>query len=975
MSSSSDSESEHSDSSTSEQTSRSNDISEDEKPQAPDIHLQDPLLSGDVRLVETGVDYGERTDEEDEPTPNRANKALASKKTSEIEGKSLAERSKAAASLVKKKPSSKKKAYRPGACLNLCKYPIIHECAEKMGFRIVNDDEEYTLFWADCSVSNERIAKFTKYHRHNHFPGMSEISRKDTLGRNLNRMLRAFPDEFSFFPRTWNLPQDYLDFKATFKGKGKKKTFIVKPEASSQGKGIYLSRNPDEITGDTHGVAQQYLHKPYLIDGYKFDMRIYVLVLSCDPLKVFLFKDGLARFCTEKYVEPNSKNIHRSFMHLTNYAINKFNDDFEYNEAADKQDVGSKRSISAIRKHLEEQGIEWEPLWDEIADIVVKTLIAVQPSLAHQYHACFPDDVEGNVCFEILGFDIFLDRKLRPWLIEVNHAPSFTCDSPLDTYIKEAVVSGTFQLLGISSNDRKKRIAQEKARLQSRLYGRAKLDDKEKEAEARRRKEAADIRIAWENENCGNFIRIFPTPDRNERFEKVLGQPTALLSETASSLARRQMILQRKKQQEDEKEKEKQQRMRAVQKRREQRQQQLKEEAERKAQLELATGDERISDSQSAERDKENNSEQPSASEMGDEEAGNLYKVNTIAYPTIWGYISLIEGDEIVEEEERLRNRERLMRDHLVKYTGLRERVADLLLGINEASVSAMKKLSVNNFPHGRHPTIGPAGTHNHQGGVSATGNAGGTQTGHHRPGAAAGGNNGSSIGSGGRPPIAGARDSANSAMGLTAMLESMMPNEGYRSLRPVGAGILSATSFRAPSAAAAHHPTSTGASTASNGAPMGVSTHQMSNSGGSGGGSSSNSSNTPGAGVGYAARNPPINPPIQGGLASNRRAAQQQYRRMVTSNSSVMLGQNNMITAGGGASNLAMEDGSRQPGNLGRTLRIKSVTRKPGGARGAAPGGGNFQLPPSHSSDVASTSGSRPYTSFALPPNANLRK
>lgn len=36
------------------------------------------------------------------------------------------------------------------------------------------------------------------------------------------------------------------------------------------------------------------------------------------------------------------------------------------------------------------------------------------------------------MCFEILGFDILVDEKLNPWLIEVNHTPSFTCGSPLD---------------------------------------------------------------------------------------------------------------------------------------------------------------------------------------------------------------------------------------------------------------------------------------------------------------------------------------------------------------------------------------------------------------------------------------------------------------------------------------------------------------------------------------------------------------
>jgi len=47
----------------------------------------------------------------------------------------------------------------------------------------------------------------------------------------------------------------------------------------------------------------------------------------------------------------------------------------------------------------------------------------------------------GSRCFEILGFDIMIDSKLRPWLIEVNHLPSFGTDSPLDLDIKARLMA------------------------------------------------------------------------------------------------------------------------------------------------------------------------------------------------------------------------------------------------------------------------------------------------------------------------------------------------------------------------------------------------------------------------------------------------------------------------------------------------------------------------------------------------------
>jgi len=70
--------------------------------------------------------------------------------------------------------------------------------------------------------------------------------------------------------------------------------------------------------------------------------------------------------------------------------------------------------------------------------------------LAHTYRSCQPDDVDNQMCFEILGFDVFIDHKLKPWIIEVNHTPSFATDSPLDFKIKKAVICDTMHLLQMS---------------------------------------------------------------------------------------------------------------------------------------------------------------------------------------------------------------------------------------------------------------------------------------------------------------------------------------------------------------------------------------------------------------------------------------------------------------------------------------------------------------------------------------------
>lgn len=49
--------------------------------------------------------------------------------------------------------------------------------------------------------------------------------------------------------------------------------------------------------------------QPFIIDGFKFDLRIYVLMTSCDPLRIFVYNEGLARFATSSYCHPSPDNV------------------------------------------------------------------------------------------------------------------------------------------------------------------------------------------------------------------------------------------------------------------------------------------------------------------------------------------------------------------------------------------------------------------------------------------------------------------------------------------------------------------------------------------------------------------------------------------------------------------------------------------------------------------------------------------
>jgi tubulin polyglutamylase TTLL6/13 len=54
------------------------------------------------------------------------------------------------------------------------------------------------------------------------------------------------------------------------------------------------------------------------------------------------------------------------------------------------------------------------------------------------------------MCFHLLGFDIMLDSNCKPYLLEVNHSPSFSTDSPLDEKVKGDLIRDTIQMLGLT---------------------------------------------------------------------------------------------------------------------------------------------------------------------------------------------------------------------------------------------------------------------------------------------------------------------------------------------------------------------------------------------------------------------------------------------------------------------------------------------------------------------------------------------
>ncbi|XP_067660709.1 tubulin polyglutamylase TTLL11-like [Haliotis asinina] len=319
---------------------------------------------------------------------------------------------------------------------------VVRRCIHDLGWRevIVPRREPCDFYWHAIGFQDHSDLISGRV---NKFPGIQEMLSKINLCRTLDFMRNLFPSDYDFYPRSWFLPYQFHEFSNEVRQLLEKKvkpkpTYIVKPSEGSQGEGIYLLREPTQYNshnGRCH-IVQEYLSNVFLLEKFKFDLRVYVTVTNVEPLEFYICKEGLARFSTIPYENPTNKNLQEVFMHLTNYSLNKRSSTFNQSE---KDEEGSKRKLTSVFQQMDAMGHDTDWIWEQIEHIVCKTMIAIVGELKIHTQTSMPSGKPGPTCFQILGFDILLLKSLKPILLEVNANPS------LSIFGEQEVVPGVFE--------------------------------------------------------------------------------------------------------------------------------------------------------------------------------------------------------------------------------------------------------------------------------------------------------------------------------------------------------------------------------------------------------------------------------------------------------------------------------------------------------------------------------------------------
>nr|CAB3267353.1 probable tubulin polyglutamylase TTLL1 [Phallusia mammillata] len=327
---------------------------------------------------------------------------------------------------------------------------VLKQILTERGWNEVDEDSEeknngaWNLWWKTQRFRKSEHDEVEPWQRLNHFPRTDAITRKDSLVRNLRRMRCIHGAQvFNFHPAAYILPNEYTKFVSDYAKEsqkyGKKNLFwICKPVDLSRGRGIFVFHDLKHLAYDCSVVVQRYISNPYLISGYKFDLRIYVCVPSFQPLTIYMYQEGIARFSTDKFDLNQLNNV---FSHLTNTSINKYGPAY----STDKERVGPgcKWTLSQLRSFLRQSGdIDETLLWMRISNIITLTLATQAPSVP-----------KCSNCFEVFGFDILVDDNMKPWLLEVNFSPALSMDCQADFIAKRSMLNDLIDLLNFKETD------------------------------------------------------------------------------------------------------------------------------------------------------------------------------------------------------------------------------------------------------------------------------------------------------------------------------------------------------------------------------------------------------------------------------------------------------------------------------------------------------------------------------------------
>ena len=176
-------------------------------------------------------------------------------------------------------------------------------------------------------------------------------------------------------------------------------------------------------------ILQKYIEKPFLYNGRKFDIRIWVLITH--KMDIYIFKEGHLKASSVNYSIDNNN----SFIHLTNYSLQKYNKNFS------KYELGNEISFESFQQFLNTLG---EKSFNFRETIIPKFKEIIE--LSAKATKSIINRSKKNYCFEIFGYDFMMDEDKNVYLIEINTNPGLEISSKVIEILVPRMIEDALRL-------------------------------------------------------------------------------------------------------------------------------------------------------------------------------------------------------------------------------------------------------------------------------------------------------------------------------------------------------------------------------------------------------------------------------------------------------------------------------------------------------------------------------------------------
>ncbi|XP_041352291.1 probable tubulin polyglutamylase ttll-15 [Gigantopelta aegis] len=304
---------------------------------------------------------------------------------------------------------------------------------ERLNYAFGDQESDWDILWSHdypFVTLSKQLTILKPHQRVNHFPGSGYITNKASLATT----------KMKFIPKAFQIPMHKNEFLAyTKQNPGSK--WVQK---SNNHRGVVIRAIPDLDLKQEGTFVQEYVSKPYLIDGRKFDIGVYTILTSINPLRLYVLEgDVLFRFCIKDYY-PFDQNILEKYVVKDDYtpvwqlpSLKKAYDDMNYSFK------------DTFNYYLQKEGKDYKKVWSDIKAAILTVYLDKEPNLIE---SAWKYKTTRNF-FEMVRFDFVLDEDLNVYLMEANMSPNLSsAHFRANSRLYEHVIFNLLGLVGLAKS-------------------------------------------------------------------------------------------------------------------------------------------------------------------------------------------------------------------------------------------------------------------------------------------------------------------------------------------------------------------------------------------------------------------------------------------------------------------------------------------------------------------------------------------